>query len=136
LARTSRWHCRLWTVHILDDFDLPALAGLDPIAWFGIIRAGALVLAIPGTEAVRRWVITSDGRVVARALCASDALRIVGVVLFGVTQNFYVAIAAFWGSSVLRTINQPIYLAWLNQRLESSIRATVLSMSGQMDALG
>jgi DHA3 family tetracycline resistance protein-like MFS transporter len=127
---------RLWTVHILDDFGLPALAGLDPVAWFGIIRGGTLVLAIAATQAVRRWVNTSDGRVVARALFASDAARIVGVVLFGLTQNFYIAVAAFWGTGVLRTVNQPIYMAWLNQRLESSTRATVLSMSGQMDALG
>jgi DHA3 family tetracycline resistance protein-like MFS transporter len=94
------------------------------------------VLAIAATEGVRRWINTSDGRVVARALFASDALRIAGVVLFGVTQNFYVAIAAFWGTSVIRNVNQPIYMAWLNQRLESSTRATVLSMSGQLDALG
>ena len=72
----------------------------------------------------------------ARGLFASDALRIASVVLFGVTQNFYIAIVAIWGASVLRTVNQPIYMAWLNQRLESSTRATVLSMSGQMDALG
>ena len=136
MGMASEGFDRLWTVHILDDFGLPSLAGLDPVAWFGIIRGGTLVLAIAGTEAVRRWVNTSDGRVVARALFASDALRIASVVLFGVTQNFYVAIAAFWGTGVLRTINQPIYMAWLNQRLESSTRATVLSMSGQMDALG
>jgi DHA3 family tetracycline resistance protein-like MFS transporter len=127
---------RLWTVHMLDDFGLPPLDGLDPVAWFGIIRGGTLVLAIAGTEVIRRWVNTSDGRVVARALFASDALRIASVVLFGLTQNFYVAVAAFWGTSVLRSINRPIYTAWLNQRLESSSRATVLSMSGQMDALG
>ena len=136
MGMASEGFDRLWTVHILDDFGLPSLAGLEPVAWFGVIRAGTLVLAIAGTEGVRRWVNTSDGRVVARALFASDALRIAGVVLFGVTQNFYVAIAAFWGTSVLRNINQPIYMAWLNQRLESSTRATVLSMSGQMDALG
>ncbi|HLZ31211.1 MAG TPA: MFS transporter [Chloroflexota bacterium] len=127
---------RLSTVHILDDLGLPALGGLDPVTWFGVIRGGALVLGIAGTQAVRRWVNTSDGPVVARALFASDALRVVGVVLFGLTQNFYVGIAAAWGVSVLRTVNQPIYMAWLNQRLESSTRATVLSMSGQMDALG
>ena len=127
---------RLWTVHILDDFGLPSLGGLDPVAWFGIMRGGALVLGIAGTEAVRRWVNTSDGRVVARALFASDALRIASVVLFGLTQNFLVAVPAMWGASVLRSINRPIYMARLNQRLESSTRATVLSMSGQMDALG
>ena len=106
------------------------------MAWFGIIRAGAMVLAITGTEAVRRWLDMSDGRVVARALFLGDALRIASVVLFGLTQSFAVAIAAYWGAAVLRSVNRPIYTAWLNQRLESSTRATVLSMSGQLDALG
>ena len=47
-----------------------------------------------------------------------------------------VGVAAFWGASVLPQVSRPIYTAWLNQRLESATRATVLSMSGQMDALG
>jgi DHA3 family tetracycline resistance protein-like MFS transporter len=95
-----------------------------------------LVLGIGATQAVRRWVDTSDGRVIARALFVGDALRIASVVVFGLTQNFFVAIPAMWCASVLRSVNRPIYLAWLNRGLESSTRATVLSMGGQMDALG
>jgi DHA3 family tetracycline resistance protein-like MFS transporter len=30
----------------------------------------------------------------------------------------------------------PLYTAWVNQRLDSRLRATVISMSGQVDAIG
>jgi DHA3 family tetracycline resistance protein-like MFS transporter len=30
----------------------------------------------------------------------------------------------------------PLYNAWVNQRLDSDTRATVISMSGQVDAIG
>ncbi len=30
----------------------------------------------------------------------------------------------------------PLYTAWVNQKLDSGTRATVLSMSGQVDAIG
>ena len=41
MGMASEGFDRLWTVHILDDFGLPALGGLDPVTWFGIIRCGA-----------------------------------------------------------------------------------------------
>jgi DHA3 family tetracycline resistance protein-like MFS transporter len=31
---------------------------------------------------------------------------------------------------------EPLYTAWVNQRLDSRVRATVISMSGQVDAVG
>ena len=37
---------------------------------------------------------------------------------------------------MFRQVSRPIYTAWLNQQLESRSRATVLSMSGQLDSLG
>jgi len=133
---TSEGFDRLWTIHVLQNFTLPVIDGLDSVAWFGVLRAGALVLSIIATEGARRWLNTSDGRAVARALFAGDALRIACVAIFGLTSNFGLGVAAFWGVSVLRQVSRPIYTAWLNQRLESGSRATVLSMSGQMDALG
>ena len=36
----------------------------------------------------------------------------------------------------MRSANQPLYTAWINQSLQPSIRATVFSMSSQLDALG
>ncbi len=38
--------------------------------------------------------------------------------------------------SITRNVLGPLYNAWVNQRLDSDTRATVISMSGQVDAIG
>src|SRR5215208_1631383 len=38
--------------------------------------------------------------------------------------------------SITRNVMEPLYTAWINQRLNSDTRATVISMSGQVDAIG
>ncbi len=37
---------------------------------------------------------------------------------------------------VCRNVIEPLYTAWVNQSLDSQVRATVLSMSSQVDAIG
>jgi len=37
---------------------------------------------------------------------------------------------------VLRDVNIPLSTAWINQKLDSQVRATVHSMFGQVDAIG
>ena len=39
-------------------------------------------------------------------------------------------------AGVLRNLIGPLYDTWINQRLDSRVRATVISMSGQVDAVG
>ena len=34
------------------------------------------------------------------------------------------------------SLTGPLYIAWVNQRLDSDTRATIISMSGQVDAIG
>jgi DHA3 family tetracycline resistance protein-like MFS transporter len=46
------------------------------------------------------------------------------------------ALVIFWVIAVSRTVIGPVFTAWVNQRLDSSVRATVISMSGQVDAIG
>ena len=47
-----------------------------------------------------------------------------------------VAVAAVWMVGITRNVIGPLYDAWINQRLDSDTRATVISMSGQVDAIG
>jgi DHA3 family tetracycline resistance protein-like MFS transporter len=46
------------------------------------------------------------------------------------------AVLARWGKGVAHSIQDPIYRAWLNQSIEPRVRATVLSMTNQSDAIG
>ncbi|MDQ2714114.1 MAG: MFS transporter [Chloroflexota bacterium] len=127
---------RLGTAHFLADFTFPSLGALKPIVWFGIFTVGSTLLSIIGTEFVKRRLDTSSGRWLIRAQFVLDALMIVCLVAFGLAGNFFLALAAYWGVTVFRTISRPLYTTWLTQNTDAKSRATVLSMSGQLDALG
>jgi len=45
---------RLWTPHLLENYQVPWVDAVDPVVWFGAIRAVALMLSLAATEAVRR----------------------------------------------------------------------------------
>jgi DHA3 family tetracycline resistance protein-like MFS transporter len=127
---------RLWGAHLLIDLRLPTIGALNPVVWFGVIAIGARLLSIAATEVVRRFVATDSHVVVARVLFAINALLTLGVVAFGLAGSFPLALGLYWAVSVLRDLESPLYIAWLSQRIPSSVRATVLSMSGQLNALG
>jgi len=126
---------RLWTPHLLN-FALPTLDGLQPIVWFGVVRVAGMLLAIGATEVARRRVDTNSHAMVARVLSINNALLIACVVVFGLAGHWGVAFAAFMATMPLRWVRNPLYTAWVNQRLDPQVRATVISMSSQADALG
>jgi DHA3 family tetracycline resistance protein-like MFS transporter len=88
------------------------------------------------TEVFRRSLDTNNHTAVARALLIINALLIGSIAAFALAGNLWIAVGAFWIISLLRSVNSPLYSAWLNQNLDSASRATVLSMGSQFDALG
>lgn len=131
---------RLGEAHFLTTFDFPTwhplMADLQPVVWIGMIEAGGMLLSIGVAEVlIRRWQRTSNRRV-GPLLLFNTAGLILAVVAFGLAPNFGVAVAAIWVIRMLRSIQHPIATTWLNQHLPSRVRATVLSMMSQGDALG
>ncbi len=127
---------RLWTAHFIQDIALPAIGNLQPVVWFGIIRAVSMLLSIGITEFTKRRVNTNDHGIVARAVLALNLSMVIGLLTFAATGNFVLALIAYWLTSATRRTLDPLYTAWVNQHLESSVRATVISMTAQIDALG
>ena len=127
---------RLWTKQILDTMQLPLAGVVQPVVWFGLMRAAGLLLATGATEVVNRRVETDSHLNVAQALMAITALLIAGLYGFALAGSFWFAAAAYLVISVTRNVIAPLYMAWVNQRLDSSVRATVISMSSQVDAIG
>jgi DHA3 family tetracycline resistance protein-like MFS transporter len=127
---------RLWTPHVLDNFTLPALGSLDVVVWFGIIAAVSNLMSLGVSEVARRRVTTESHRSVVRALLLLNGLLMVAVIAFALATNFALALIAFWLSGAFRIASEPLYMAWLNQYLEPRTRATVISLSGQSNALG
>lgn len=127
---------RLNTDHWLTNLSFPAAGHLKPVVWFGILGIGARFLTIGATEIVRRRVDTRSHGAVARALCLCTGLIVVGVIAFAQAQTFALALIASWAVAVLRRVEEPLQAAWLNQHVDSRVRATIFSVSGQADAIG
>jgi MFS transporter, DHA3 family, tetracycline resistance protein len=134
LGASSETFDRLWEAHTLD-IGLPSFFN-NPALAFGAIEMVSLVLVIAVTQWAKGRVRTEKHEEVARALLILNVLLTVSVIGFGLASWFYVALAFYWASVALRTLNGPLSRAWLNQSLESKTRATVFSMNNQMDAIG
>jgi DHA3 family tetracycline resistance protein-like MFS transporter len=132
----SEAYDRLWIKLILDNFSLPALGPLKPESWFGVINAIGLLVGVIATEIVRRRLDTSSHRSVAKLLLSASAGLAASLIVFAFSGNLLLALGANLSIDVLRTLISPVYQAWVNQKLDPSVRATVLSMSGQVDAIG
>ena len=87
------------------------------------------------TQWLRRRNLEDDQTAV-RLLFGLKFVMIGGVFALAWAGNFAVAIAAYWTTFVFRSLTYPIYNAWLIRQTEPQVRATVLSMHGQMDSLG
>jgi MFS transporter, DHA3 family, tetracycline resistance protein len=127
---------RLWEAHFLANLGFPALGHLSAVVWFGIINGGAMVLSLVVTEIVLRRVDTTSHIRVTRMLLLINVVLALSVIGFGLAGGFTLGLAAYWVAYTMRTANDPLYTAWVNQSLEPRIRATVFSISSQMDALG
>ena len=127
---------RLWQAHFLTDVGLPALGALQPVAWFGVINVVGMLLNMLAAEFVRRRVDMTGKADTGRILFVMQGAMGLSVIAFGLAGNFVVAIIAKWLISLLRTASGPLSGTWMNQNIRSEVRATVLSMNGQADALG
>jgi DHA3 family tetracycline resistance protein-like MFS transporter len=126
---------RLREAHVIRDVGFPGSA--DPVIWFAVIGAVALVFGFVAVGRVIRRVERVGPRSVARMLVGFTALFVVAQLLFAVAGGFGLAIAALVVTLIARSLVGPLYNAWLNQQItDSSVRATVLSISGQANAIG
>jgi DHA3 family tetracycline resistance protein-like MFS transporter len=127
---------RLWGAHFLEDLTFPAFANLKPAVWFGIISTTASILGIIAVEIVKRRMEKTGKMDRMWVLVIVNMLLIGSLFAFGLSGNFAFGFAAYLAVSTFRRINEPIYRAWMNQGIESNVRATVLSTMGQIDAFG
>jgi DHA3 family tetracycline resistance protein-like MFS transporter len=132
----SEGYDRLSDAHLLQDMHIPTIGNLSYVVWFGIIDVGAMLLSLVATEVVRRRVNLRSHVGVARALFGLTALLSAGVIAFGLSRDFYVAVVAMWAIAVLRKSINPLYDAWIAQHTDPAVRATVISLAGQVDAFG
>lgn len=129
---------RLWTVRVLEDFTLPSLFGSrEPVLWFAVFTLIGSLVSLAASLIVNR---VSPERVndlhPNRILAVLALIQVAGIVGLALIGHLWLALAAMWAKNAAAAIAAPIEAAWLNRNVESRIRATVLSMTGQADAVG
>jgi len=127
---------RLWVKHLLDTFELPVFFGDNQVAFFSALRATSTILTIVVLRYVEKRLDTSQPRAIGRAMFLITGLISAALIGFAISPLLGLALGLYLLIDILRDIAVPLYTAWVNQKLEPNTRATVLSMSGQVDAIG
>jgi DHA3 family tetracycline resistance protein-like MFS transporter len=129
---------RLKEPHLLANHTFPDLFGLSlgPVAWFAILNIAANLLVIAGSQLARKRIDTTNTYALARSLQVLYTVMILSMVGFALSGSFWVTIGFFLLFDTLRPITFPLSEAFVNHYIDSDVRATVLSMTSQVDALG
>ena len=128
---------RLWQAHFIRDVGLPAFLSLDDVYWFGLFEIGAMLIGIVASTVLVRRFRDRPPVALARMLLVITVVQLAAAVLFGLAAGLAVALSTYWLYRLTRGLVYPLYMGWLNRNIgDSSVRATVISMSGQADAVG
>lgn len=127
---------RLWTPFMLESFSFPEMWSLKPVTWFGILAMVANILAFLSIRFAEKRTDTNNHQSTAKTLLFTSSLLAISVVLFGLSGSFVMAVIAYWFVSMFREVRNPIYDAWMNQNVDSKVRATLFSMCGQANSVG
>jgi DHA3 family tetracycline resistance protein-like MFS transporter len=137
MGASSEAFDRLKEAHFLRDVGLPALGSLDPVIWFGIFWLVGMLLNIAAIGSLIKSVERGGRQTVAYFLFGLTAIELVAMLFFALTGSTWLAIAALLGVFFCRNMQGPLYDTWLNEQItNSSVRATVISLTGQANAIG
>ncbi|PKO14892.1 MAG: MFS transporter [Chloroflexi bacterium HGW-Chloroflexi-10] len=128
---------RLWVPHVLDRFQLPTQGEAVMVGWVGALNAIGMSLTFVSAGVLRHWFgeQVPQGRI-PRWLTVFSVLLVGSLVAFALAGNIWFSFGLLLLTGVLRDLINPLYMAWVNQRLDSSVRATIISMSSLVDAFG
>jgi MFS transporter, DHA3 family, tetracycline resistance protein len=137
MGMSSEAFDRLKEAHFLRDIGLPAAGHLNPVLWFGSFWLVGMVLGFVGTGRLIKRFERGGSAIVSSSLFAFTFMELVAMLVFALTGSTWVAIVALLGVFFARDLGGPLHTIWLNDQItDSSVRATVLSISGQADAIG
>jgi DHA3 family tetracycline resistance protein-like MFS transporter len=126
---------RLPEAHVIRDVGVPA--GTNPLFWFAPLPAAAMVFGFFAVGPVIRRVDRGGTPAVARMLVLFMAATIAAQLAFAFGAAFGVVMAAWLAAILTRSLLAPLHDTWLNAQItDSSVRATVFSISGQANAIG
>lgn len=127
---------RLWVKHMLDAFELPAFFGNNQVAFFAVLRVAGAILTIFAMRFVEKRVDTGSPLAIGRSMLVVTGLISAALIGFALSPWLSLTIGLYLVIYVLRSVAGPLQTSWVNQKLPSSVRATIHSMFGQVDAVG
>jgi DHA3 family tetracycline resistance protein-like MFS transporter len=127
---------RLWQVHLLQTFDLASVKILTPLVWIAVLDVLVSLLTVGAMEVMRRRVDMNNTHNLTRAVFWLTALMVGAIMLYGLAPHISVALVMFLVFAIARSLIGPLFATWSNQHIDSQVRATVLSMQSQTDAIG
>jgi MFS transporter, DHA3 family, tetracycline resistance protein len=137
MGMSSEAFDRLKEAHFLRDVGLPAVGDLDPVVWFGIFWLAGMILGFAAIGGLIKRVERGGRRAVTGFLFALTVLELAAMLTFALTGSTWLAIGGLLGVFFARDLAGPLYTIWLNEQItDSSVRATVLSIGGQSNAIG
>jgi DHA3 family tetracycline resistance protein-like MFS transporter len=137
MGASSEAFDRLKEAHFLRDVGLPAVGELDPVVWFGIFWLAGMLLNIAAIGSLIKRVERGSRQTIAQFLFAFTLMQLAAMLVFALTGSVWVAIAGLLGVFFARNMALPLWDTWLNQQItDSSVRATVISLTGQSNAIG
>jgi DHA3 family tetracycline resistance protein-like MFS transporter len=137
MGASSEAFDRLKEAHFLRDVGLPPVGELDPVVWFGIFWLAGMLLNIAAIGSLITRVERGTRATVANFLFGFTLLELVAMLVFALTGSTWIAIAGLLGVFFARNMQGPLYDTWLNRQItDSSVRATVISLTGQANAIG
>ena len=135
---SSEGYDRLSNAHFLQDTILPKLWNLKSVTWFGIFGILGMILSVIVMHFIENKLKTEEKNKNqnGKLLLYINIFYILFMLIFALTRNFSLMLIAYLATNTFRTINEPIFSAWLNGHIDDKARATVLSINGQINALG
>jgi DHA3 family tetracycline resistance protein-like MFS transporter len=127
---------RLSTKLVVDHFDLPVLFGSTDLSFFVMLDAIGALLYIVVIRFVEKRLDLSRPQSIGRAMLLVTGLISLSMLSFALSPSLILAVVSMIAVGQLRGISGPLQAAWINQKLDSRVRATIHSMFGQVDAIG
>ena len=127
---------RLWVKHLLDTFQIPVLFGGNQVAFFSLLRFSAGLLTVFVMRFVEKRVDASNPLSIGRAMMIATGVIAVSIVGFALSPLLPLTLGLYLTIYILRQVKIPLQTAWVNHKLDPQTRATVHSMTGQVDAIG
>ena len=127
---------RLWVKHLLDTFELPVVFGNNEVAFFATLRIAGSLLTILAVRFVEKRVDSTNLLAIGRAVLIVTGGISIAMLGFVLSPYLILTLSLYLIIDALRDVHIPLQTAWVNQKLDSKVRATVHSMFGQVDAVG